>query len=77
MHMKACMETTTCIAFSLDHLTASLYLCVHANNYLLGKGGYGFGSVGCLFICGQHSSKSYERIGMKFYGGVLGSTMKN
>ena len=24
-----------------------------------------------------HYSKNYERIGMKFYGGVLGSTMKN
>ena len=48
--------------------------------YLLGKGGYVFGSVGlsvCLFVCGQHYSKSYERIGMKFYAGVLGSTMKN
>ena len=22
----------------------------------------------CLFVCGQHYSKSYERIGMKFYG---------
>ena len=31
----------------------------------------------CLFVCGLHYSKSYERIGMKFYGGVLGSTMKN
>ena len=56
--------------------------------YLLGKGGYVFGSVGlsvclfvslfvCLFVCGQHYSKSNKRIGMKFYGGVLGSTMKN
>ena len=48
--------------------------------YLLGKGGYVFGSVGlsvCLFVCGQHYLKSYERIEMKFYGGVLGSTMKN
>ena len=47
--------------------------------YLLGKGGYVFGSVGlsvCLFVCG-HNLKSYERIEMKFYGGVLGSTMKN
>ena len=44
--------------------------------YLLGKGGYVFGSVG-LSVCGQHYSKSYERIGMKCYGGVLGSTMKN
>ena len=25
----------------------------------------------------QHYSKSYDRIGIKFYGGVLGSTMKN
>ena len=31
----------------------------------------------CLFVCGQHYTKSYDRIGMKFYGGVLGSTMKN
>ena len=43
-----------------------------------------FGSIGlfvclfvCLSVCGQHYSKGYERIGMKFYGGVLGSTMKN
>ena len=46
--------------------------------------GYVFGSVGlfvclsvCLSVCGQHKSKRYERIGMKFYGGVLGNTMKN
>ena len=45
-------------------------------NYLLGKGGYVFGSV-CLFVCGQHYSKSDEQIGIKFYGEVLGSTMKN
>ena len=31
----------------------------------------------CLFVCGQHYSKSYERIGMKFYGRVLSSTWKN
>ena len=30
----------------------------------------------CLFVCG-HYSKSYERIGVKFYGRVLGSTVKN
>ena len=30
----------------------------------------------CLFVCRQHYSKSYDRIGLKFYGGVLGSTMK-
>ena len=29
MHMKVCMETTTCSSFNLDHLTASTYLCVH------------------------------------------------
>ena len=44
--------------------------------YLLGKGGYVFGSVG-LSVCGQHYSKSYERIETKFYRGVLGSAMKN
>ena len=32
----------------------------------------------CLFaVCGQHYSKTYERIGMKFYEGVPDSTMKN
>ena len=31
----------------------------------------------CLSVCGQHYSISYKRIGVKFYGGVLGSTMKN
>ena len=31
----------------------------------------------CLSVCGQHYSKSYKRIKMKFYGGVLGSTMAN
>ena len=31
----------------------------------------------CLFVCGQQYSKSYERIGMKFYGQVLSSTRKN
>ena len=31
----------------------------------------------CLSVCEQHYSKSYELIGMKFYGGVLGSTLKN
>ena len=35
------------------------------------------GELVCLFVCGQHYSKRYERIGMEFYGGVLGSTMKN
>ena len=50
------------------------------SGYLLGKGGYVFDSVGlsvCLFVCEQHYSKSYERIGMKFYGRVPSSTSKN
>ena len=52
-------------------------------HYLLGKGGYIFGSVGlsvCLFVClsvNNITQKSYERIGMKFYGRVLSSTSKN
>ena len=51
--------------------------------YLLGKGGYVFGSVDefvCLFVClsvDNITQKSYERIGMKFYGRVLSSTRKN
>ena len=46
----------------------------------LAKGGYIFGSIDlsiCLFICGQHYTISYEWIGMKLYGVVLGGTMKN
>ena len=31
----------------------------------------------CLFVGGQHYSKSYEQIMMKFYGGILGGTVKN
>ena len=31
----------------------------------------------CLFVCEHHYSKSYEQVGMKFYGRVLGSAMKN
>ena len=31
----------------------------------------------CLSVCGHHYSKSSEWIGLKFYGGVLGNTMKN
>ena len=53
------------------------------SNYLLSKGGYVHGSVGlsvclfvclsvclsvcCMSVCGQHNSKSYERIGMNIY----------
>ena len=50
--------------------------------FLICKGGYVFGSVGlsvCLFVCLSEDNitqKSYERIGVKFNGGVLGSTMK-
>ena len=60
--------------------TNQFYEAYDHGYYLLGKGGYVFGSVGLsvsLFVCEQHYSKSYERIGMKFHGGVLGSTMKN
>ena len=35
-------------------------------NYLLGKGGYFLVALVCLFVCGHHYSKSYERIGVKF-----------
>ena len=31
----------------------------------------------CLFVCGQHYLQSYKRIGMKFIGEVLGSTVKH
>ena len=31
----------------------------------------------CVSVCGQHYSKCYERIGMKFYGDVLGNTIRN
>ena len=31
----------------------------------------------CMSVCGQHYSESYERIGMKCYGVVLSSIMKN
>ena len=50
----------------------------------LAKGGYVFGGVclsvrlsSCLSVCGQYYSTNYERIGMKFYGGVLVDPMKN
>ena len=52
-----------------------LYLSFTEQNYFitsLAKGGYVFGSVGlsvCLLVCGQHYSKTNERIGMKFNGG--------
>ena len=51
--------------------------CTVQFSYLLGKGGYVFSSVGFLFVCGQHYSKRYEWFEMKFYGGILGSTVKN
>ena len=40
------------------------------NYYLLGKGGYFSVVLVCLSVSGQHSSKNYERIVMKFYGGI-------
>ena len=48
-------------------------------SYLIGKRRLYFWCVGlsvCLSVYGQHYFKCYEWIGMKFYGGVLGSTMK-
>ena len=36
-----------------------------------------FVAVSAIDISSNVYSKSYERIGMKFYGGVLGSTVKN
>ena len=61
---------------SLNRLS-NLLKCLLRINYLLGKAGYVFVALVCLFVCGQLYSKSYEWIGMKFYGGVLCSTMKN
>ena len=60
------------------HLATVDHILLHTSHddillNLLQKGGYVFGSFGlsvCLFVvCGQHYSKCYERIGMKFYGG--------
>ena len=45
--------------------------------YLLGKGGYVLGSVGLSVCLWQHYSISYKWIGMKYYGGILDSAMKN
>ena len=54
-------------------------MCPHI--HLLGKGGYVFGSVAlsvCLFVCLWTTlNKKLKQTGMKLYGGVLGSTMKN
>ena len=49
-------------------------------NYLLGKSRLCFGSVGLsvsLIICGQHYSKRYDWIMLKFCGGFLGGAVKN
>ena len=77
-----CQYIQSIAFFSSDisHVICSVLGCFVLNHYLLGKGGYVFGSVGlsvCLFVCGQHYSKSYEWIGMKGYGGVWLSTVKN
>ena len=48
--------------------------------FSLVKRGYVFGNVGlsvCLYVSVQHYSTSYEWIAMKFYGRVLGGTIKN
>ena len=78
-----CLHTLMRLFYAMVHMDCTYISLTHY--CLLGKGGYVFGSVGlsvCLVVCllsacGQHYSKSYELIGMKFYGGVLGSTMKN
>ena len=39
-----------------------------------------WGALVCLSVClsvDNITQKCYERIGLKFYGGVLGSTVKN
>ena len=74
-----CRIVAFCAVFNCNPVLPGLITfsaCKHHHYYLLGKGGYDFGGVG-LSVCGQHYSKSYEQIWMKFYGGVLGSTMKN
>ena len=76
----------TAVLLSCKYIDFHIINLTHRNqmlfflHYLLGKGGYVFDSVGlsvCLFVCEQHYSKSYERIGMKFYVRVLSSTSKN
>ena len=46
----------------------------------MAKGGYVLVALVCPSIClsvsEQHYQKSYERIVMKFHGGVMGCTMK-
>ena len=75
-----CFTHCACTLKTRHGLLGRSFFC--AAYYLLGQGGYVFGSVGLsvcffLFVCGQHYLKSYEKIGMKFHGGILGSTMKN
>ena len=72
-----CKNMLYVISIFLHGSAVYIYTNKTGDCYLLGKGGYVFGSVGlsvCLFVCEQHYSKSYERIGMKFYGRVLSST---
>ena len=67
------------VNFGIIYLHTDIFYYTSCHHYLLDKGDV-FGSVGlcvCLSVCGQYYSKSYERIGVKFSGGVLGSTMKN
>ena len=44
--------------------------------YLLGIGGYAYGSINGLSVCKQQYSKSYEQ-SLKFYGGVWGGKRSN
>ena len=73
------------IVWKADGVRYSCYSGLHGKvKYLftsLAKGGYFLVVLVCLsvrlFVCGQHYLKSYEWIGMQFYGGVLGNTMEN
>ena len=49
---------------------------IYSSHYLLGKGSCVFGSIGLSICLWTTLLKSYEWIGMKRYGGVLGSTVK-
>ena len=62
--------------FTVDNMAVMICLGQGGLRSPSGKGGYVFGSVG-LSVCGQHYSKSYKWIGMKFYGVILGSIIKN
>ena len=61
------------VQYLLFLIYLSIYLCISS----FAKEVMFLVALVCLSVWGQHYSKSYERIGVKFNGGVLGSTMKN